>query len=131
MELHAENRARLVSAFTAADAHVPASAVILLKGGESRNIDDSDIEYVFKQESFFQWAFGVNEPDCYGLLDMRGRATLFIPKLDPSYAVWMGRIAPPAEWRARYAVDDVQFVPDIPTVIKALDPEVSESDTRH
>lgn len=95
-----------------------------MQGGESKSIDDTDIEYVFKQESFFQWAFGVHEPDCYGMIDMTGRATLFIPKLDPSYAVWMGRILPPEFYRDKYEVEDCAFVCDLPDVVKARDPEI-------
>lgn len=31
---------------------------------------DTDREVLFRQESFFHWAFGVKEPDCYGLIDL-------------------------------------------------------------
>lgn len=44
------------------------------------------------QESFFHWAFGVIESGCYGVIDVdTGKSTLFVPRLPPSYATWMGK----------------------------------------
>ena len=44
------------------------------------------------QESFFHWAFGVTEADCYGAIDVdTGRSFLFIPHLPEEYATWMGK----------------------------------------
>jgi len=44
------------------------------------------------QESYFHWAFGVKEPDCYGAIEVdTGKAMLFVPELDPAYIVWMGK----------------------------------------
>lgn len=60
----------------------------------------ADHEHLFRQESFFHWAFGVREPDCYGAIDLdSGAATLFVPRLPESYAVWMGKIKTPEEVR--------------------------------
>lgn len=38
-----------------------ATDVILLQGGKSATQYDSDTEIVFRQESFFNWTFGVCE----------------------------------------------------------------------
>ena len=56
----------------------------------------------------------MSESDCYGAIDVdSGKAIVFIPKLPPSYAVWMGEIYPPSHFQAKYDVDDVQFVNDV------------------
>ena len=107
-ELYRENRARLVAALRAAGA--PAAGVVLLAGGEAETRHATDHEPLFRQESFFHWAFGVREPDCAGALDLgSGAATLFIPRLPESYAVVMGAIRPPEAWRAAYGVEAVRF----------------------
>ena len=46
----------------------------------------------FLKESYFHWAFGVREPDCYGAIDVdTGKSILFIPELPEEYLVWMGK----------------------------------------
>lgn len=65
-------------------------------------------DLLFRQEAFFQWAFGVCEPDFYGAINVdTGVATLFIPRLPSDYAVWHGPIHPPSIFQQKYAVDEV------------------------
>ncbi|KAH8046506.1 manganese ion binding protein [Aureococcus anophagefferens] len=92
MALHALNRARLCEALSAAGA----SGVVLLEGGEQQTPYDTDHEPVFRQESYFQWLFGVAEPGCYGAVRLSdGEATLFVPDLrSEAYEIFCG--APPA-----------------------------------
>ena len=105
--LHGDNRAKLVAAMQA-QGH--ASGCILLRGGASALRHDSDHELLFRQESWFNWAFGVLEPDWSGAIDLAtGEATLFMQKLPAEYAVWMGAILPPSFFRERYGVDRVIF----------------------
>ncbi len=94
--LHALNRRRLaarLSAHNNNNNHNNNMGVVLLQGAASATRFDTDHELFVRQESFFHWAFGVREPDCFGSLDVAtGRATLFVPRLPQEYAVWMGRI---------------------------------------
>lgn len=112
--LHAENRQRLVARFTRGG-DIPKQSFILLEGGKSETLYDSDSDRLFRQESFFQWTFGVNEPDFYGAIEVdTGASILFIPRLPASYAVWLGDIQPPAFFKDKYEVDEVKFVDELP-----------------
>lgn len=123
MAVHAENRARLAAKLL--EAGSPANALVVLEGGKTPERDDSDHEPVFRQESWFHWAFGVKEPDCFGAIHVgTGRSILFVPRLDPSYAVWMGKIRDPASFLAEYGVDEVRFVDEIDAAVTAIHPEV-------
>ena len=43
---------------------------------------------------------------------------LFMPRLPDSFAVWFGHITTPQEVAAKYAVDAVSYVDEMPTVLK-------------
>ncbi|XP_073441425.1 xaa-Pro dipeptidase-like [Dendrobates tinctorius] len=71
---------------------VPKDAIVVLQGGEETNRYCTDTGILFRQESFFHWAFGVTESGCYGAIDVNtGRSIIFVQKLPESYAVWMGK----------------------------------------
>ena len=95
MALFAENRARLVKALKETP-NLPEKAVVLLQAGGEQGVcagDSSDVGPVFRQESFFHWAFGVLQPDYYGALEVAtGKSLLFMVKLDAAYGMWMGEI---------------------------------------
>ena len=60
MALHPLNRARLC------DRMKDHRGVVLVQGGDQQLRYDTDHEPVCRQESYFQWLFGVSEPGCYG-----------------------------------------------------------------
>jgi len=64
LKLFADNRSRLVSKLK--EARIPENAVVFLQGGNSLPLYNTDVDYNFRQEPFFQWAFGVREPGCAG-----------------------------------------------------------------
>ena len=115
--LHAENRERLVQAMRA-NGHV--SGVVALKGGEQRTRYSTDNEPLFRQESYFHWAFGIAEGDCLGAIDIAsGKSTAFIPRLPEEYAIWMGAIETTESFGARYGVDEVKYVDEMESWLAA------------
>ena len=66
------------------------------------------------QESFFHWAFGVIEPDFYGMIDVaKGTSYLFMPRFPESYALWMGKIFECEHYKKKYEVDHVYYVDQV------------------
>lgn len=90
MSMHAEQRQRLLARM---EKVAPKAGVVLLKGAVATTRDDTDHEPLIRQESFFQYLFGVKEPDCYAAISLAtGHSHLFVPRLPRSYQVWMGRV---------------------------------------
>jgi len=119
MALFRLNRKRLCDRLRSTTGVPGEGAFVVLQGGEQETLYCSDREPVFRQESYFNWTFGVAEAGCFGAIDVAtGKATLFVPKLPEEYGVWMGAIHPPAHFKAKYAVDEVAYVEDIDRALK-------------
>ncbi|XP_047566907.1 xaa-Pro dipeptidase isoform X1 [Lutra lutra] len=124
LALFALNRQRLCEQLRKNPA-CPAGAVVLLQGGEDAQRYCTDTGILFRQESFFHWAFGVTDPGCYGTIDVgTGKSTLFVPRLPASYATWMGKIHSKEYFKEKYAVDDVQYTDEIASVLTSQNPSV-------
>lgn len=66
------------------------------------------------QEGYFHWCFGVEEPGFYGaMLVSSGESLLFMPRLPEDYAVWMGRLRSPQDFKQKYEVDHVYYVDQV------------------
>lgn len=84
---------------------------------------DTDREWLFEQESFFQYLFGVKEPGFFGAIQIgTGKSILFMPRLSPEWSVWMGRIHSPSDFQQLYEVDEVRYVDELATVLSSLKP---------
>ena len=89
----------------------------VFQGGSELSKYDTDTNWDFRQESNFQWLFGVKEPGCFGAV-VAGRGFLFVPKLDKIYETWMGPIKP-LDWFARtYEVETVRYVEEIAEALR-------------
>ncbi|CAM9170606.1 unnamed protein product, partial [Ectocarpus fasciculatus] len=115
MTLHRACRAKVVDLFRARGL---TSGVILIKGGEEQNQYDTDIELVFRQDSWFNYLFGVMEPGFWGVISLTtGATTLLMPRHFPDYAVWCGDVKPPSHFKAHYDVEDVIFTDEVDTFL--------------
>ncbi|KAI3389056.1 hypothetical protein SNEBB_009618 [Seison nebaliae] len=84
--------------------------VIWLKGGEEQPIYCSDVDILFRQETFFHWAFGVTDPGFFGAIDLgSGKSFLFSPKLPEAYATWMGALMTNKQFKEYYSVADCLY----------------------
>ncbi|XP_055390531.1 xaa-Pro dipeptidase-like [Condylostylus longicornis] len=87
---------------------------ILLQGGNDVSFNDTDVDYLFRQESYFQYMFGVKEPGCYGAVHIEsGKSILFVPRLPDEYGVWMGHINTLDEFKKIYQVDEVFYCDEL------------------
>jgi Xaa-Pro dipeptidase len=92
--------------------------LILLSGGEilARNADTC---YDFRQKSDFLYLTGVDEADCHLLIDpRRGRATLFMPRIDNEHRVWLGHVPGPDEAKRLYGVARVAYSDTLPQELR-------------
>ncbi len=111
-------RARALSKAKAA-LKAPANSVILLAGGTSSDFDlyDTDVlKCEFRQEAFFLYLFGLNEPDCYGALDLEtGESLLFVPPTSDDSQRWNGTRRPLSYHTDRYGVSATYLTDDLIT----------------
>ncbi|KAJ8983068.1 hypothetical protein NQ317_007110 [Molorchus minor] len=97
------------------------NSVILLQGGTELPFYDTDTTYVFRQESYFTWCFGVTEAGCYGAIDvLSGESILFFPRFPEDYAVWMGPLVSLADFKTKYGVTRVYYVDELDGVLQKL-----------
>jgi len=121
MKMFADNRTKLLHSFEAEKSHISGSGaeVVLLQGGEATFRHDTDHEQLFRQESYFQYLFGVKEPNFYGAIDITNKKSiLFIERLPQEYAVWMGEIYPTTHFKNLYEVDEVKYSDEIADYLK-------------
>ena len=82
--------------------------VILLEGGKQTTRYDTDFEPVFRQESYFHWAFGVADADVYGAISLpSGDATLFIPQYGIDYEIFCGSSPDLEKTCSKYGIENV------------------------
>ena len=116
IDVFCANRRKLVEAMS------PHVGTIYLVGGSSETRQDSDHEPIFRQESYFLWLSGVQEPDCAVMIELpMGRTTLLIPKLPPEYATIMGHLYTRDEWKTKYQVDQVEYTTTTAEIDAILD----------
>lgn len=120
-DMHAEIRANVFAA-AKAKLNAPANSVILLMGGQTEDWDlyDTDVcKADFRQEAFFQYVFGVNEPDLFGLLDLDTQESiLFVPETTDDSQRWNGTRRPLSYHTERYGVTETLLTKDLDATLQ-------------
>ncbi|KAL6558525.1 hypothetical protein OROMI_018875 [Orobanche minor] len=120
MELHVANRKKLLDSFRdqLSCSSRPLSGFIFLQGGEEQTRHCTDHIELFRQESYFAYLFGVQEPGFYGAIDIAtGESLLFSPRLPADYAVWLGEIKPVSYFKEKYMVSLAHYTDEITKVL--------------
>lgn len=124
MALFRKNRQNLCDVLKE-NSSVDKGSFVLLEGGKDVSFNDTDISYLFRQESYFQYLFGAKEPDCFGVLNVdSGESILFVPRLPEEYATWMGRLFTLEEFKSMYEVDQVRYVDELPSFFEKAEPKL-------
>lgn len=125
MSMHAENRGKLCEALRRTSG-ISESAVIFLQGGSENPVYDTDTTFPgFRQESNFQYLFGVKEPDCLGAVRISdAKAILFVPQMPEEYQAWFGRIKPLPWFQRAYAVDEARHLEEAEKTLVELGSEI-------
>lgn len=120
MTMHAAHREVVVARLVQRPDVAVEGVVLLLQGGCELPRYDTDTHWNFRQESNFQYLFGVKEPDCYAAIrPSDGRSVLFIPKLAQEYAAWMGPVKSQEFFQKAYEVDAVFYTEDLVEKLKS------------
>jgi Xaa-Pro dipeptidase len=126
LAMHKETRAKVCNYLKAGSWNgdgstgepVVAGEFMILKGGDELPKYDTDTNWNFRQESNFQYLFGVKEPGCFAAIDVvTEKSYLFVPQYPASYSVWMGKIKPLDWFKATYQVDEVHYVGQIAEIL--------------
>lgn len=87
--------------------------------GDEQMRYDTDHELLFRQESNFLYFFGVNEPGCFGVLDLDAQESiLFVPRRSSDYALWCGTPPTLKEYQVRYGTEFVYYSDEVAQVLK-------------
>lgn len=94
-----------------AEAFGSETGVILLEGERKVNYSNSDQPRHFRQDRYFYYITGCNEPDCYVTYDIaKDFLTLWLPRANPSRIFYDGRGSTPEEAMEKYDIDDAKYI---------------------
>ena len=99
------------------------NSAVLLAGGKKDSFQfyNGDIlQCTFRQEPYFRYLFGVNEPDLLGILDLNTtEIILFISPLPLSSQRWFGKRKTFKHYRTEYIFNAVHDIKNIQPVLKS------------
>ena len=87
------------------------NGLILLKGEKSAFYTNSDQPCPFRQERYFYYMTGCNEPGCYVTYDIaKDKLTLWIPPVDLTRVYYDGRGSTVEEAMEKYDIDEAVYL---------------------
>jgi Xaa-Pro dipeptidase len=120
--LHRDNRVKLIKEFKEAHPALPTNAVFFFKGDITHSHHDGDTEHLPDQEANFWYLFGVEDPDCYGIVELEtGKAILFVPEIPKEYSMWM-TVHDKDYFKKNFDIDEVLYVSEIEDYLKKTSP---------
>ena len=121
--MHAEHRQALMQKFEKLDKEdAKDCCAIILDGGDELSVYDTDTCHAFRQESFFQYLFGVREPGCRGFIDLqRKESVLLVPQHSAEWELWCGKRTSLESFRSHYGVDEVHYIDETADILLGRD----------
>ncbi|GET92750.1 aminopeptidase P, putative [Leishmania tarentolae] len=111
MKMYGEQRERLAASLR--QAFPEGGHAALLQAASEVPVNSTDCNYLFVQESYFNYLFGAEIPDTYGAVLEGGASVFFIPRLPAAFATWMGPLPTPQGVKAQLLVDEVRYVDEL------------------
>lgn len=120
--MHADARAKLVGELMKSPEPLPEGKnAVVVQGGDQLQKYDTDGEIDFRQESNFNYLFGVREPGFKGAIDLStNKSMLFVPRLGVEWELWSGERKSLEYYQKHYQVDEVHYVDEMAEVLHNL-----------
>ncbi len=98
---------------------LPDGLIVLISSTPAQR--NSDVDYVFRQNSDFLYLTGITKPGYTLLIDPKTKTShLFIPDLDTHHRIWVGHQIDKREAKTLFDVDVVHYVSTFGKIFKAL-----------
>ncbi|KAI8978381.1 peptidase M24, structural domain-containing protein [Pilobolus umbonatus] len=99
-------------------------SIIYMKGKGESTRDDTDIELEFRQESYFFYLTGVDEPGFQVIIHLqKEKVYLIAPTISNTDIAWKGPLYTDSELLEKYDVDEIILDEDMPRLLKAICPD--------
>lgn len=116
-ECAAERRAKVLALYDEGYAFIIAN--------KTTEMEWSDHEIPFRQNSTFLYVTGSFDADCCCVLDFKNKKFhYFTPRLPEEYAVWLGKILTLDEIKAKYLCDEAHYVDELASFWNNVEPGV-------
>lgn len=102
---------------------------ILLAATRAASWPNSDMPAPFRQDRYFYYLTGSNEPDCYTTYDIeKDLLTLWLPPIDEDKVVWYGRGSTVEEALEKYDIDKAHYIERNQAFIRSVERKIYRED---